>query len=267
MGNFSLETVIPLLDLVKKLDHPPQYIVLGTNIYTFLDREYRFRADHQSLIGEAKRPYEFVLKLMLNKLVHHRPYPISAHEVDMALNTQGPKLATNAIAIENHLHLYPPKDLADITKELQRSPPLKDSGKHSVDTICQTIGSLGSQLFVITTPSSPLAENLYSSDLWTYYEGAMSQFSECAKKVVTMKSRDFGLENFHYANREMKDMDYKAWHGGDSAPVPFDPDHSNRLGAIVFTTKASRLLFDQELLGNSTANKTAAKTATANNGS
>jgi len=243
LGGASGETLLHIMELVRELKTPPKQIILGTNIYMFVDSENRTLQNqmHVALLDEARAPYTFWTEAYLKEMLHKQLFPASAKAQDEAITLHAPRLDACEATIDREIRRHLPKSI-EAVKKAQGARRLPDFGKNVADEVCRSVKELGSRLWVVNIPVGPLAESYYTDEVRKYYQMVLDQFGSCAERVVNLKAEEYGLKDKHYVNRYLENVDYDKWRDGNAEKLEYDPDHANPIGAALFTDRAARFL-------------------------
>jgi hypothetical protein len=245
MGGFYLESFIALLDAMRHLP-PPRTVILGASPRMFWvapDKDEQIRANIKAIDGVVYNRQSFLAGLQ-----EARVLPITAGAYVQSISAEESKIA--ALSETDLAQQLAASRETFVTirawiVRLEEPPMSMNATAQLVHTICSKIREMGTSLAVIHIPESPFLEGLYSASRWNDYVAKMSLFRECATRVVVDRTADYNLGNRHYANRELVDsLDYGVFARKQPLENPyyFDPDHLNRLGAIVFSNIAMRRL-------------------------
>jgi hypothetical protein len=244
IGGASIETIELILGLVERLDRPPKHIILGASIHSFLKpKNYVLAMDNQKqFILNAHFPYQFLLKMAWKKLRAENNYPFLMRDIDRAIMIHRNLLVASEEAIEKLIKTQK-NSILNTAIKMNTLEHFDNFSKYYVDRICSKIKSINTKLWVINIPTSPMIEAVYENDLLQYYKTSLSNFDECAEKIITFDSSYYGLKNLYYVNRFLNKYPYENWRSGHDIDPLIDVDHPNPFGAEKFTTSAVQLLF------------------------
>lgn len=250
MGGLYFDSLVELIERIPKLEAVPANIIFGLSLRQFTtgsDRGNQLK-EHSKLIeamGSSPQNVFLKIKTNLNSLIFQSPVAkslVEGRQSDLKYwQSTFDKIDLRKVDfVFDRIH-HPAKD--NWQKYMQQLSFLKEN-KKNIDRFCDVIRKNNINLFLVDLPESPYLQGMYKLSDLNQYQEVMRSLSACAKKIVRMSNKEWGIDGRSFLNRSLsQNWNFEELYADlDKTPterknLAFDLDHPNLVGAQVITEK------------------------------
>lgn len=250
VGGLYFDSLVDLFEKIPTFQNRPANIIYGLSLRQFTtgaDRESQLQEHRKLFVAIGVNPQNVFLKIKKNvetlakELIIRSSLQVQRRNDLEYWTPIFSKLEVSKVdEVFDQLH----HSTKDNWQKYMQQLKFLESNEVNIKRFCEVVQKNNMNLILVDLPESPYLQKMYKTEYLQAYAQIIQKLSVCAKKVVSLNHKEWGIDARHFLNRNLsRNWDFLELHSNlnqapvDRKAIAFDLDHPNLVGAQIITEK------------------------------